>query len=176
MLCSWALIFPSEIVAKTFSGSLHKRKAIVTKKALGGLPEWVFYCTTVTRMSDWSFWLLDVGTWNGVSCVVTMETPRKKSIWWMKYWVQIWILTGWGIKYLQWQLQSGWSGNTEFVYFKHGLSGSVCCHCAEKSFASQMAGLISSIMEEVLKRFYVFFLCVAQPDGNNISKTITKGQ
>lgn len=32
MLCSWALIFPSEIVAKTFSGSLHKRKAIVTKK------------------------------------------------------------------------------------------------------------------------------------------------
>lgn len=73
MLCSWALIFPSEIVAKTFSGSLHKRKAIVTKKALGGLPEWVFYCTT-----DWSFWLSDVGTWNGVSCVVTMEIPRKK--------------------------------------------------------------------------------------------------
>lgn len=51
----------------------------------------------------------------GLMCSDHGNSKKKKSIWWMKYWVQIWILTGWGIKYLQWQLQSGWSGNTDFV-------------------------------------------------------------
>lgn len=118
----------------------------------------LFHCTTVTHVRSN---LLDCRCGNTKWGLVCSDHGNAKKrvpdVWSTRY--KYGILTGWRIKYLQWRLQSGWSGKHR-VMFNLNISffGSVCCHWAERSSANQLASLTSSFIAEVLKPFYVWFL------------------